>query len=293
MKGRFIRIEDWHAVLAMKALGSTSHKERLQDHAAKYHRRSHTQKAVVIRKYSRAVQGSGTVAVRQYAAHVAAWIAYGPPGRIPDLRELKLLQKFVGKLGTGLLPSRLKDVLPDAQAAMQCIQAEQVSEAWHEAESKLQQSLQRFRCCRTPKNNVAKRGSARNDVDLESHAMVAAKRKFSADVMLASDDELTPLDAAELQDVEKPAAESSSPAPNQHLQLFQKINEWGFLDESQRLERLKKVEEAMRPSPNGLDEAELANAVQTAVAALSAPRRRVSSDAFAGEGLRSHIHRLT
>ena len=276
------------AVLAMKASGATSHKERLQDHAAKYQRRSHKQKAVVRRKYSKAVQGFGTAAVRKYAAHVAAWIAYGPRGGIPDLRELVLLRKFVERLGTGLLPGRLKDVLPDAHAAVQSSRAHQVSEAWHEAESRLQQSLQRFRCCRTHNDKVANRGSHCNDVEVESaDTAVAGKRTLCADVVLVSDDELTADSEAEPQDIEETCvdAESSSPPSNQHLKLFRKINEWGLLDESQRLLRLKKAEAATRASHEDLNEAELAEIVQTAVAALSPPRRRASADASASEGL--------
>ena len=294
MKGLSSGLSTAGDALAMKASGSTSYKKRLREHAARYHRKSHNLKAAVIRKYSRKLQGFDTAAVRKHAAHVAAWIAYRLRDPIPDLRELKLLQKFVKRLGTGILPSRLKEVLPNAQAVLQSMQAHQVSEAWHEAESKLQQGLQKFRCCRAPKDKVGKRGRNSKDVEVESHVTTAAERKFSAHQILVSHDDLTVADSeAEPQDIEKPGvdAESSSPPPKQHLQLFNKINEWGFLDDSQRLERLKKAEAAMRPSSTGLDEAALANAVQTAVAALSAPRRRASVDASANEGFRSHIQK--
>ena len=280
----------------MKASGGTSHQERLRKlrkHATRYHRKSHSLKADVIRNYDRDLQGFDTPAVRQHAAHVAAWIAYGPRGQIPDLRELKLLQKFVERLGAGLLPSRLKDVLPDAQAALQSSRAHHFSEAWHEAEGKLQQSFQKLRCCRTPKDKVAKTGSNREDVDVESADMtLAGKRKHCADVALVSDDELTIADSeAEPHEIGKTFvdAEFASPPSNQHLQLFRKINEWGLLDESQRLARLKEAETVTRRWRTGLDEAELAEIVQTAVAALSAPRRRASADASADEGLCSHI----
>ena len=273
------------AALAMEA--SKSHAKRLRDHAARYHRKA--DKVAVIRRYSKKIQGFDRPAVRKYAAHVAAWIAYGPRGRIPDLRELKLLQKFVGKLGTGLLPSRLKEVLPDAQAAVHSSRAHQVSEVWDEAERRLRQSLQKFRCCRTLKDTVTKTGSSRKDLEEASADIrVARKRKFCADVAFVSDDELAIADLeAEPQDIEKTGvnAKSSSPPSHQHLQLFQKINEWGFLDESQRLERLKEAEAATRPLHKGLNAADLAEIVQTAVAALSAPRRRASADASAGEGL--------
>ena len=61
-------------------------------------------------RYSRKVDSFDKRAVRKHAAHVAAWIAYGPKGQEPGLEELQLLRRFLTSLGAGLLPSRLKEV---------------------------------------------------------------------------------------------------------------------------------------------------------------------------------------
>ena len=281
----------------MKASGSTSHRECLRKHTARYHRKAQKQKLAVVRKYCREVHEFDTAAVRKHAAHVAAWIAYAPSGRIPDLGELTLFQKFIERLGAGQLPSRLKEVLPDAQAILQSIQAHQVGEAWRQAESKLQQSLQKFRCCRKPKDKVARRRRKSNDEEGKSDMVVAAKRKLSPDLALVSDDEPTLDSDVQLQDIEEPrlqdvedmAADATSlallsPDLNQSAQLFRTINQWGFLDDSQRLDRIKIAEAATRPSHMGFNQRELAEAVHTAVAALAAPRRKASADTSIAEG---------
>ena len=265
-------------------------------HAAKYHRKTPGEKADVIHNYNRDLQGLDTAAVQRHATHVAAWIAYAPHGYIPYRNELMLLKRFIERLGSGLPPTRLEEVLPDAQAVLQSIPALRVDDAWRHAESMLQQGLQQFRCCRKPQDNVAKRCSKGDDEEVESDAIVAGKRKLSADLVLVSDDELTiegsevqpqDVEEAQLQDVTDLAADATSLAllspDSQPSQLFRAVNQWGFLKESQRLDRIKMAEAATRPSHKGFNQRKLAEAVQTAVAALGAPRRKASADASIAE----------
>ena len=281
----------------MKASDSTSHRECLEKHAARYHRKTPGERADVIHNYASDLPGLDTLAMKKHAAHVAAWIAYAPVGYIPYRNELQLLQMFVERLGAGLLPTRLKEVLPTAQAVLQSIPAQQVSDAWRQRESMLQQSLQRFRCCRKPRDNVAERRSNGNNEEVESDMIVAGKRTLPTDLFLVSDDELTldsevqpkDVDEPRLHDVEDTAADETSlallsPDSNQPSQLFRTINKWGFLDESQRLYHIKIAEAATRPSHEGFNLRDLAEAVQTAVAALAAPRRKASADASITEG---------
>ena len=94
------------AVLAMKASGSKSHGECLQKHAARYHRKTPSQKAVVIRNYSK-LRGFDAAAVNKHAAQVAAWVACAPHGYIPYRNELMLLKRFIERLSAGLPPTRL------------------------------------------------------------------------------------------------------------------------------------------------------------------------------------------
>ena len=225
--------------------------------------------------------------MKKHAAHVAAWIAYAPRGCIPYRNELQLLQMYIERLGAGLLPTRLKEVLPAAQAVLQSIPAQQVSDAWRQRESMLQQSLQKFPCCRKQRDQVAQRRSKGNDEEGKSDVVVAAKMQLSSDLVLVSDGELALEDSeVQPQDVEDMAADAAclSLPSNQHSQLARAINEWGFLDESQKIARLKIAEAATRSSHKGFHQRELAEAIQTAVAALAAPRRKASADASIDEG---------
>jgi len=51
------------------------------------------------------------------------------------------------------------------------------------------------------------------------------------------------------------------------------MNEWGFVDNAQKLERLQQAEEAARRSRKSLSEEELADVLNTVAACLAAPRR--------------------
>ena len=134
-----------------------SQSTRLRGHAAKYHGLAH--KSVVIATYSAKAEEFDRADMCRHAAHVASWIAYGPEGRIPKKAELQLLEKFLGRLGGGRLPSRLREVLPDAQEALRALPPGGLTEAWQEAAQQLRRSLQKLRCCRQPEDKAVPWGA--------------------------------------------------------------------------------------------------------------------------------------
>ena len=212
--------------------------------------------------------------MRKHAAHVAAWIAYGPEGRIPEVAELELLKKFIDKVGAGLLPSRLNEVLPDAQAVLRMVSTGQAGEGWTQAERKLRESLQKFRCCRGLADKAGAKPAAEENV--EEIVMVS-----DLDVVETG---LQPEEAILLQVDEDDDDPESSGASKQHLQLVSKINEWGFLDDGQRVERLQQAEEAARRRRKNVSQEELTEVINTAAAALAAPRRRATQREVDSEG---------
>lgn len=216
----------------------------------------------MISKYSHEAERFDKAAMRKHAAHVAAWIAYGPQGRIPDIDELQLLQKFIEKLGAGLLPARLREVLPDVQAVLRRVPVGEASEAWQETEQQLRRSFQKFRCCRQPANKAAVRPNGQ--------AGAAAAGPVLPDDGLAFEGVLP----EEVELFVKEGDPGSAGKSSQHLQLFRKINEWGFLDSAQRTDRLKQAEEAAKH--RNASAAELVEVVHVATAALSAPRRQAT-----------------
>ena len=64
------------------------------------------------------------------------------------------------------------------------------------------------------------------------------------------------------------------------------MNEWGFLDDAQKLERLEQAEEASRLSRRSLSQEDLADILNMAAACLAAPRRpaRLQDAAATNEG---------
>ena len=189
-----------------------------------------------ISRYSQRADQFDKAAVRKHAAHVAAWIAYGPKGWLPDINELQLLKKFIDRMRGGLLPSRLMEVLPETLAALQrAVATWQASEIWKQAEQELQKSLLKFRCCRRPADDAASGAAVAQDVVAVSDVECTHSGGFQLDggevIQVDSGDE---------------ADQSSAQASSQHLQLVSKMNEWGFLDSAQRLERLRQAEEAAR-----------------------------------------------
>ena len=80
----------------------------------------------------------------QRAAHVAAWLAYDPRGRVPKLEEFQCLSHFLDKFKGWLLPSHLGEVLPDVLTVLKSVSPKSVNEAWEQAREELQKSLLEF-----------------------------------------------------------------------------------------------------------------------------------------------------
>ena len=176
------------------------------------------------------------------------------------------MRKFIGKMGGGLLPSRLREVLPETQAALQRAEARgQACENWKEAEQELKKSLQKFSCCR----NSADKAAASHDTILQGVVAVADDDCSGSGEVQPAGEQVTQVDS----DVDA-ADPAFSVASDQHLQLVSKMNEWGFLSDAQRLARLQQAEEAARCPLRRLSQAQLAEVVNTAAAALAAPRRQ-------------------
>ena len=211
-----------------------------------------------IGKYSSEADRSDTASVRKHAAHVAAWIAYGPKGRIPEVDELQLLQKFLTKVGGGLLPARLREVLPDAQCRLQSVPKSRTSVAWQQAGYALEARLQKFRCCQTT-GETALRGTT-NSTNATAKDLIPVAADVVAKAWL-------PVVSGASVTVAKDSTLRAS--TSQNLELFHKMNQWGLMDHAQRLQRLKQAEAAARSA----SQADLVEVVNLAAAALSSPRR--------------------
>ncbi|CAE7495715.1 unnamed protein product [Symbiodinium microadriaticum] len=222
---------------------------RLRIHARLYHQRK-TDKPAAISTYWEKADSADQSYLRRLAAVVASWIAYGPPGRIPTVEELQLLTKFIHKMDGGLLPSRLSDVLCEMKRRLQSL-PRPADEAWNEAEKRLQRNYRKLhRRCR------------QSDADT---AAVAADHDLV--------DEDVQEEALQVREADDAGSPCTSAQSDQGLVLFRKMNEWGFLDGEQKLERLQQAEVVSRRSRKNLSQEELADVLNTAAACLAAPRR--------------------
>ncbi|CAE7452212.1 CCR4-1 [Symbiodinium microadriaticum] len=229
-----------------------SHSCRLRRHACVYHQHKH--KPVVISKYSQKADCFDQADLRRHAAHVASWVSYGEPGRIPTMDEFKLLKKYFDKMDGGRLPRRLKDVLSDMQSVLKSL-PKPANEAWNKAERQLQKSLRKLH----------QRGN-----EPVADAKVVASHDDMALAELNSEQD----DFVQEAGVDDSASPGTSAIADQHLRLFRKRNEWSFLDDSQKLERLKQAEQAARRPRSSLGQAELTDIINTAAACLAAPHRQ-------------------
>ncbi|OLQ13390.1 hypothetical protein AK812_SmicGene2588 [Symbiodinium microadriaticum] len=206
-------------------------------------------------KYSQKADYSDQFALRRYAAPVASWIAYGPKGRAPQVKELKLLKKFMDKMDGEPLPSRLAHVLADMRAVLQCLPARPADGSWNEAEKELQKSFRKLR--------------RRCNESVAETAMVGTDGGSAEAELKAEQEEV--VQACEAHDLTSPGTSVRS---DQHSTLFRKMNEWAFLDDAQKLERLQQAEEAARRPRRSLSQDHLADVVTMAAACLAAPRRQ-------------------
>ena len=223
---------------------------RLRRHAAKYH--GHARRWRIVQNYFKASGSFGRAAMRQHAAHVAAWLAYGPPAYVPGVSELRLLTKLLDGVGSSLLPTRLQEVLPDAQAALQAASSGSAhSEAWEQAASRLKQRLRKFQCCRRHA-----RPSAIVSVAATSKAALADK----------------PVAEEKTGDVSPGACAVQAVACAGQQQLFRKMNAWTNMDRADRAECLR-CAEALSIAKPGITQVQLAEVLCQVAAALSPPRK--------------------
>ncbi|CAE7253254.1 unnamed protein product [Symbiodinium sp. CCMP2456] len=153
-----------------------------------------------------------------------------------------------------MLPSRLSDVLSDVEAVLRVFRRP-ASDAWVKAKHQLEKSLRklRHRC----------------------------KEAGTAAVVVAPDDDINeaelkagPDQAVQVGEADDSASECTSAFPNQHLTLFRKMNEWNFLDDAQKLERLQQAEVATRRPRRSLSQSELVDIINMPAACLAAPQRK-------------------
>ena len=223
---------------------------RLRRHAAKYH--GHARRWRIVQNYFKASDSFGRAAMRQHAAHVAAWLAYGPPAYVPGVSELRLLTKLLDGVGSGLLPTRLQEVLPDAHTALQAASSGSAhSEAWEQAASRLKQRLRKFQCCRR-------------------HARPSAIVSMAATSKAALADK--PVAEEKTGDVSPGACAVQAVACAGRQQLFRKMNAWTNMDRADRAECLR-CAEALSIAKPGITQVQLAEVLCQVAAALSPPRK--------------------
>ena len=185
---------------------------------------------------------------------MASWIAYGPKGRVPEVKELNLLKQLMDKMDGSRLPSRLQGVLSDMQAAIQSLPGRPANEAWTQAERQLQKSLRKLH--RRCNKSVEHLGAVATD-DGVATGKLRVKLHEGVHACEAS----------------QSASLGMSASSDQHLTLFKKMNEWSFLDEAKKLERLQQAENVARRPRRSLSQADLTDVVILAAACLAAPRR--------------------
>ncbi|CAE7881338.1 unnamed protein product [Symbiodinium microadriaticum] len=204
--------------------------------------------------------------LKRYAAPVASWIAYCPEVRIPTVEEFRLLTKFMDKMDGGLLPSRLSDVLCEMKGRLQSLPrpADDADDDWDQAERRLQQSYRKLlrRCNETVAGAVVVATDGDAEWNTKQH------------------------EALQVREADDSGSPRTSARCDRHLTLFRKMNEWGFLDDAQKLERLEQAEEASRHSRRSLSQEDLADILNMAAACLAAPRRpaRLQDAAATNEG---------
>ncbi|CAE7469988.1 unnamed protein product, partial [Symbiodinium sp. CCMP2456] len=230
--------------------------ERLRRHAARFH--SKRQRKHVVRKYFKALRSFDTAAAQQHAAHVAGWLAYGPEDYSPNEAELRLLSKFLDRLGTGVLPARLQQVLPDVLRVLQSPGVSRAEETWAQAADALTRKLRKFRCCR--------QGPA------------DGRRPVNEIRSSAEKSTVQPMDQDVSKGDQQPAARGTQPtqallpAPCGLQQLFRKKAEWTNMHSTERAECLLRAE-AVVFSEQDIVQGRLSEVLHQVAAALAPPRK--------------------
>ena len=131
----------------------------------------------------------------------------------------------------------------------------QADEAWNKVEKGLQ------KCCRKLRRRCSE--------SVADAVSVAADNDLTADAEPEAEQE----EAVQVREEDDSGSSSTSARSDQHLMLFRKMNEWGFLDSAQKLERVQQAEEASRRSRRSLSQEELADILNMAAACRADPRR--------------------
>ncbi|CAE7804165.1 unnamed protein product [Symbiodinium sp. CCMP2592] len=159
----------------------------------------------------------------------------------------------MNKMDEGPLPPRLSDVFCEMKRRLLSL-PRPADEAWNGAEKRLQKSYRKLR---------------RRCNEAAAHEAVVAADADLAGAELRAE----PGEAMQVREADDSGSNRVSAQSDQRFMLFRKMNEWGFLDNAQKLERLQQAEEASRHSRSSLSQEELADVLSTAAACLAAPRR--------------------
>ena len=233
---------------------------RLRRHAAKFHGRSRRQRQHVVQKYLTALRSFDRVAAQQHAAHVAGWLAYGPKEYSPKESELRLLSKFLDRLGKGVLPCRLQEALPEVLVKLQSVRGgEGADQAWAQAADALRKKLKKFHCCRREPEDGPRPVAPIQEAPKERAVRDADRKNIEG--------ELEPA-ARGVQATEDP----SHPESCGLQRLFRKKAEWANMQQSERAECLLRAE-AVGFSHEGIEQGKLTKILYQVAAALAPPRR--------------------
>ena len=233
---------------------------RLRRHAAKFHGRSRRQRQHVVQKYLTALRGFDRAAAQQHAAHVAGWLAYGPKEYSPKESELRLLSKFLDRLGKGVLPCRLQGALPEVLVKLQSVRGgEGADQAWAQAADALRKKLKKFHCCRREPEDGPRPVAPIQEAPKERAVRDADRKNIEG--------ELEPA-ARGVQATEAPPHPESCGLQR----LFRKKAEWANMQQSERAECLLRAE-AVGFSHEGIEQGKLTKILYQVAAALAPPRR--------------------
>ena len=219
--------------------------------AAKFH--SHVKKSVVVRRFARVADGFGAREAQQHAAHVAAWIAYAPPDYVPSISVMKLLTQLLAKLGDGMLPSRLRKVLPKAQTSLEALHKTcswcEEDRGWERARTKLICSLKKLRGCR---------------FDQQGHPREAPVASSSEGAPpsagLGDGDDLCECPSAAMQ------------------QLLREVNTWTSMKEEEKLQSVRGTETIAMGDSRNISQAELSEVLCQLAAALPMPHQSTQDE---------------
>ena len=274
--------------------------KRLRDVAKKFH--SKADKSVPLRKFSAKVHSFKRTSARRYAAHVAAWLAFAPKRYVPGATEIKLLHSFLLQVGGGQLPTRLQQILPLAQNALERVAP--TDALLEEACEKLKKRLRSFSCCRSTqqskdcsaadKSPEAEGGEEDQEEHQRNvgHAVEAGCEMGSCQ---ESDVQCNAGDPGRAHQVVCPASGAQPAAVQVHHQagsassqrLFQKMNEWQNMAHDEKLACFKSLSQRTSCTPSS--EATLADVLHAVAAVLSPPRQETASsscqDDDSGSGL--------